>query len=314
MTLLLHLNDVDENRWAERFDEKLGGYPIVRRGEDYDPEDVRYIFVWRPHDNAFDGLDHLKVVLSYGAGVDALLHHPRLPADVPIVRFVDDELSQCMSDYVVAHVTMHHRLYTRYRADQKAHRWGPLYPHPAWKINVGVMGLGVLGKDAISRLKPLGFNLLGWARSPQDIIGVEDFSGPGQFDDFLARTDILVDLLPLTSETKDILNYQTFTKLRRGVLEGGPVIINPARGGHQVEGDIVRALADGTLGAASLDVFDNEPLAKNNPLWDLENCYITPHIASVSNPETGVNYFSKVLLDHEAGKPLVNVVDVARGY
>lgn len=314
MALLLHLNDVDENRWAERLAEKLGGYPIVRRGDDYDPSDVRYIFVWIPEDNAFEGLDNLKAVLSLGAGVDALLGHPHLPKDIPIVRFVDDELSQCMSDYVVAHVTMHHRLYTRYRTDQLAHNWTQLFPPPAWKINVGVMGLGVLGHDTISRLLPLGFNVLGWSRSAHQIDGVETFSGDAEFDNFLSQIDILVDLLPLTPETTGILNYENFSKLRRGVLDGGPVIINAARGKHQIESDIVKALVDGTLGAASLDVFVVEPLPKNSPLWDIENCYITPHIAAISNPETGVNYFSKALLDHEDGKPLINVVDVARGY
>lgn len=314
MALLLHLSDVDENRWAERLGEKLGDYPIVRRGDAYDPADIRYIFVWKPKDDAFDGLDNLKAVLSLGAGVDALMRHPHLPEGVPIVRFVDDELSQCMSDYVVAHVTMHHRLYTRYRAAQNAREWTQLYPPPAWDINVGVMGLGVLGQDALSRLRPLGFNLLGWSRSPKPLEGVQGFAGPDQFDSFLSQTDILVNLLPLTPETKGILNYQTFGKLRRGVLDGGPAIVNPARGGHQIEDDIVRALGDGTLGAASLDVFAVEPLPRESPLWSIENCYITPHIAAISNPETGVNYFSKVLLDHEAGKPLVNVVDVAKGY
>lgn len=314
MTLLLHISDGDENRWAECLSEKLNGYPVVQRGDEYDPNDIRYIFVWKPEKNAFEGLDNLNAVLSLGAGVDALLGHPHLPKGVPIVRFVDDELSQRMSDYVVAHVTMHHRLYTRYRAEQLAHNWTQLYPPPAWNINVGVMGLGVLGRDAISRLLPLGFNLFGWSRSAHKIEDVETFSGDAQLNSFLSQTDILVDLLPLTPETTGILNYKNFSRLRRGVLDGGPVIINPARGKHQIESDIAKALGDGTLGAASLDVFEVEPLPKESPLWDIKNCYITPHIAAVSNPETGASYFSKVLLDHESGKPLINMVDVARGY
>lgn len=314
MAMLLHLSDVDEARWAQRFGEELDGYPIVRRGDDYDPADIDYIFVWKPKDDAFDNLPNLKAILSLGAGVDALLKHPRLPDGVPIVRFVDEELSQCMSDYVVAHVTMHHRLYTKYRAEQDAHVWSQLYPPPAWKINVGIMGLGVLGQDAASRLVPLGFNVLSWSRSKRELDGVTTYAGEDQFDTFLGQTDILVDLLPLTPETEGILNYETFKKLRTGVLTGGPAIINAARGGHQVEDDIVRALNDGTLGAASLDVFQVEPLPKDSPLWDIGNCYITPHIAAISNPETGVYYFSKIVRDHEAGKPLINVVDRERGY
>lgn len=314
MALLLHLADVDEARWAQRLAEKLDGYPVVRRGDGCDPKDIEYVFVWKPAPNAFEGLTNLKAILSLGAGVDALVHHPGLPPGVPIVRFVDEELSQCMSDYVVANVTMHHRLATRYRADQNAHRWTQLYPPPAWDINVGVMGLGVLGQHALARLAPLKFNLFGWSRSEKSVAGVTTFAGPDGFDPFLEKTDILVDLLPLTAETRGILNYQTFRKLRREKLNGGPVVINAARGGHQIEADIVRALEDGTLGAASLDVFETEPLPPESPLWDLPNCYVTPHIAAISNPETGVNYFAKIIRDHESGLPLPNIVDTALGY
>ena len=311
--LLLHLSDVDEASWAGKLKAALAPYPVVRRGDDFDPAEVRYIFVWKPKPDAFDGLDGLKAILSLGAGVDALLKHPNLP-DAPIVRFVDADLSQRMSDYVVAHVTMHHRLYTRFRADQKARRWSQLYPPAASETTVGIMGMGVLGQDAAQRLRPLGFTLRSWSRTPKDVEGVEGFAGAETFDAFLAGTDILVNLLPLTPETTGILNYETFGKLRRGKLDGGPVIINAARGGHQREADIVRALEDGTLGAASLDVFETEPLPATSPLWDIENCYITPHIAAISNEATGVSYFSRIISEHEAGKPLVNVVDRKRGY
>nr|WP_295890129.1 glyoxylate/hydroxypyruvate reductase A [uncultured Devosia sp.] len=311
--LLLHLSDVDEASWAEKLRAELAPYPVVRRGDAFDPADVRYIFVWKPKPEAFDGLDGLKAVLSLGAGVDALMQHPHLP-DAPIVRFVDADLSQRMSDYVVAHVTMHHRLYTRFRADQKAKRWTQLYPPAAAETTVGIMGMGVLGQDAAKRLLPLGFTLRSWSRTPKAIDGVEGFAGMETFDAFLAGTDILVNLLPLTPETSGILNYETFGKLRRDKLDGGPVIVNAARGGHQREADIVKALRDGTLGAASLDVFEVEPLPASSPLWDIENCYVTPHIAAISNEKSGVAYFSKIIRDHEAGRPLINVVDRGRGY
>jgi glyoxylate/hydroxypyruvate reductase A len=311
--LLLHLSDVDEAGWTEKLRAALAPYPVVQRGEDFDPAAVRYVFVWKPKPEAFDGLTGLKAILSLGAGVDALLKHPRLP-DAPIVRFVDADLSQRMSDYVVAHVTMHHRLYTRFRADQKAKRWTQLYPPAASETTVGIMGMGVLGQDAARRLLPLGFTLRSWSRTPKAVDGVEGFAGVERFDAFLAGTDILVNLLPLTPDTTGILNYETFGKLRRDRLDGGPVIVNAARGGHQREADIVRALGDGTLGAASLDVFEVEPLPATSPLWEIENCYITPHIAAISNITTGVIYFSQIIRVHEAGRPLINVVDRDRGY
>ncbi|RUT28203.1 glyoxylate/hydroxypyruvate reductase A [Arsenicitalea aurantiaca] len=313
MALLLHLNERDETQWAEAFAVELGDYPILRRGDAFDPAEVEYIFVWKPTPDAFEGLSGLKAVLSLGAGVDGLLRHPTLP-DAPVVRFVDEELSECMSDYVVAHVAMHQRLHTRFMADQKARAWNQLYPASARTLTVGVMGLGVIGQHALGRLAPLGYTLRGWARSQKSIPGVTCFAGPETFDDFLSGADILVNLLPLTGETEGILNYETFGKLRRGVLEGGPVVINAARGGHQREADLVKALGDGTLAAASLDVFEIEPLPQESPLWGLENCYITPHIAAISNERTGVAYFSRIIAEHRAGKPLPHVVDRDRGY
>ena len=312
-TLLLHLADFDETSWARRFAAALPGHRVLLRSDGYDPAAIDYIFAWKPANDAFDGLVNLKAVLSLGAGVDALLRHPRLPGK-PIVRFVDADLTQRMSDYVLANVLMHHRLFMRFKEDQEARRWVQLYPPAAGETSVGIMGLGVLGQDAIRHLKVFGFKLRGWSRSPKAVEGVETFAGGGQFDAFLAGTDILVNLLPLTPETSGILNHETFSKLRRDGLDGGPVVINAARGGHQREADIVRALTDGTLRAASLDVFETEPLPAQSPLWALPNCFITPHIAAASSEKTGVAYFSKVILDHEAGKPLPNLVDVKRGY
>lgn len=313
MSLLLHLTDQDEAVWAERFRAALPGYRVLRRGDEYDPAEIEYIFVWKPAPDAFAGLTGLTAVLSLGAGVDALLTHPGLPPDVPIVRFVDDDLSQRMGDYVVAQVTMHHRLFTRYRADQRQRLWRQLYPPAASETTVGIMGTGAIGMRAIEMLRPLGFTLSSWSRTPRPLPGVAGHAGPGELDAFLGETDILVCLLPLTPETDGILNYDNFRKLRRR-LEGGPVLVNAARGGHQREADIVRALSDGTLGAASLDVFETEPLPPESPLWALDNCYITPHIAAISSPQSGVSYFSRVIRDHAAGKPLPNVVDRERGY
>jgi glyoxylate/hydroxypyruvate reductase A len=310
-TLLLHLSDVDEAAWARRYAEALPGVTVVRQSDSYDPKAVDYVFVWKPKANAFDGLGNLKAVLSLGAGVDALLKHPALP-DKPIVRFVDADLTQRMTDYVVAQVTFHQRLGTRFKRDQASRTWKQLYPPAAGETTVGVMGLGELGTDAADKLKALGFTVLGWSRSPKSIEGVETFAGD-DLDSFLGKTDILVCLLPLTPETTGILNYGLFQKLRRK-LDGGPVIVNAARGGHQVEADIVKALGDGTLGAASLDVFQIEPLPADSPLWALDNAYLTPHIAAISNIDAGVRYFSQIIRDHEGGKALPNVVDRGRGY
>ena len=310
-TLLLHLSDVDEGKWAEAYRTALPGVTVVRRDDAYDPAAIDYIFVWKPKPDAFDGLTGLKAVLSLGAGVDALLKHPALPA-APVVRFVDGDLTQRMSDYVVAQATFHQRLGTRFKRDQAARHWTQHYPPAAGETNVGIMGLGVLGADAAEKLRALGFGVLGWSRTAKTLPGMTTFAGD-ELDAFLGETDILVCLLPLTPDTTGILNYELFKKLRRK-LDGGPVIVNAARGGHQREADIVRALSDGTLGAASLDVFEAEPLSKDSPLWALDNAYLTPHIAAISNIDAGVRYFAGIIRAHEAGGELPNVVDRGRGY
>jgi glyoxylate/hydroxypyruvate reductase A len=310
-TLLLHLSDLDEAAWARRYAAALPGVTVLRQNDRFDPSAVDYIFVWKPKAHAFDGLTNLKAVLSLGAGVDALLKHSQLP-DCPVVRFVDADLTQRMTDYVVSQATFHQRLGTRFKRDQAARRWTQLYPPASSETTVGVMGLGELGTDAALKLKAVGFSVRGWSRSPKHVEGIETFAGAA-LDAFLAGTDILVCLLPLTPETTGILNYGLFKKLRRK-LDGGPVLVNAARGGHQLEADIVKALGDGTLGAASLDVFETEPLPVDSPLWGLDNAYLTPHIAAISSIDPGVTYFSRIIRDHEAGKPLPNVVDRARGY
>lgn len=315
MTLLLHLADFNERRWADGFAAALPGRRVVTRADAYDPAEIEYIFIWKPKPDAFDGLVNLKAILSLGAGVDALLRHPNLPSNVPIARFMDEALTQQMCDYVLQAVLSHHRLATRFLRDKTAKRWSQLYPSPAWNTTVGVMGLGSLGSEAIRLLKAIGFKTRGWSRTEHAIEGVETFAGEAEFDSFLSGTDILVNLLPLTAETNGILNYETFAKLRRGGLDGyGPALVNCGRGGHQREADLVRALTDGTLGAASIDVFETEPLPQESPLWDLDNVWFTPHIAGASTEKTGVAFFSRVIREHEQGVPLPNVVDRSRGY
>src|SRR5690606_38761434 len=149
-------------------------------------------------------------------------------------------------------------------------------------LTVGIMGLGVLGSDAARKLKVMGFNVIGWSKSKKSIEGVETFAGP-ELDAFLGKTDILVGLLPLTSETSGIFDAGLFSKLRRGGALGAPVFINAGRGGSQVEADLLKALETGTLKGASLDVFETEPLPSNSPFWTMDNVEMTPHSAADSD-------------------------------
>ena len=172
-----------------------------------------------------------------------------------------------MTEYVVLHVLMHHREQLYLRESQREKRWAPKSQWAAGAISVGIMGLGALGAHAAEMLKRIGFRVSGWSRSAKQIAGIQCFQGEREFDAFLRQTDILVGLLPLTADTRHILNRGVFEKLHRDSPMGAPVLINAGRGGLQNEADILSCLADGTLGAAALDVFEHEPLPADSPLW-----------------------------------------------
>ena len=191
---------------------------------------------------------------------------------------------------------------------------GELDQPAAREIRVGVMGLGVLGRDSATALRRLGFQVAGWSRTPTDLPNIECFHGQAMLDRFLAQTDILVCLLPLTPQTKGILSGELFDKLARDGALGGPVLINAGRGALQKEDDIVAALDNGTLAGASLDVFENEPLDPDSRLWSLPNVVITPHAAATSAPAALVPPIIEQIRNFEAGAPLENVVDPERSY
>jgi len=238
---------------------------------------------------------------------------PSLPK-VPIVRVAVADLTARMTEYVVLHVLMHHRQELYLRASQREKRWAPKAQWPASAISVGVMGLGTLGASAGIVLTRFGFRVSGWSRSRREIDGIECLHGEAQLDPFLRRTDILVCLLPLTPDTRHILNRRLFSKLSRNSPMGAPVLINAGRGGLQNEADILACLDDGTLGAASLDVYETEPLPADSPFWNHPKVVLTPHNAADTDPDEISRYVARQIELFEAGEALENVVDPARGY
>jgi glyoxylate/hydroxypyruvate reductase A len=233
---------------------------------------------------------------------------------VPLVRVAVGDLTGRMTEYVVLHVLMHHRQELYLRASQREKRWAPRPQWPANAISVGIMGLGTLGANAANALLHLGFGVSGWSRSPRQIDGIECFHGNAQLEPFLQRSDILVCLLPLTPETRQILNRGLLAKLKRNSPMGAPVLINAGRGGLQNETDILKCLDDGTLGAASLDVYATEPLPPDSPFWTHPNVVLTPHNAADTDPDEISKYVARQIERFEAGDALENVVDLARGY
>jgi glyoxylate/hydroxypyruvate reductase len=317
-TLALLIHGGTENwspaRWKRRFDEVCGDRRVWLLAEgNGDPADVHYAAVWKPAPGELAAFPNLRVIFNLGAGVDALMADTSLPK-VPLVRVAVGDLTHRMTEYVVLHVLMHHRQELYLRASQREKRWQPKFQWPASAISVGIMGLGTLGSDAADALRRLGFRVAGWSNSPKAIADIECFHGKGELDAFLQRTDILVCLLPLTPDTRHILNRGLFGKLNRTGPMGAPVVINAGRGGLQDEADILACLDDGTLGAASLDVYAKEPLPPDSPFWTHPKVVLTPHNAADTDPDEISRYVARQIARYEAGGALENLIDPARGY
>ena len=316
LALLVHggTENWSPERWKSRFDEVCKDRRVLLLPDAaFDPAEVHYAAVWKPAQGELAAFPNLRVIFNLGAGVDALMADSSLPK-VPLVRVAVADLTDRMAEYVVLHVLRHHRQELYLRACQREKRWQPRFQWPASAISVGIMGLGTLGTNAAEVLRRLGFRVSGWSRSPRQIDGIACFHGKAQLETFLRRTDVLVCLLPLTPDTRHILNRELFASLNRNSPMGAPVLINAGRGGLQAEADILECLDDGTLGAASLDVFATEPLPPDGPFWTHPKVVLTPHNAADTDPDEISKYVAHQIQRFEAGGQLENVVDPVRGY
>ena len=309
MTLIIK-PDLDHSRsWSDVFSEAMPEMPVRDWAVPGDVADIEYAFVWAPEPGTLRKFPNLKCIFSIGAGVDHLLKDPDLPYDVPIVRMVEPELTQGMTEYITMHVLRYHREVPTLEQQQRENDWHELIAPTAPSRKVGLLGIGVLGQDCARVLHALKFDLASWSRTPKQIEGVQSFHGATGLDSFLARTEILVCLLPLTAETEGILNRDLFSKLPRGAW-----LINAGRGGHQVEEDIVVALDNGQLAGATLDVFRTEPLPTDSPFWTHPRVTLTPHIASVTQQVSAIKQVVANIRRIQAGEVPLNTVDKELGY
>ena len=255
------------------------------------------------------GFANLKAIQSTWAGVNHLLADSNLPFDRPLARMVDQGLTVSMTEFVVLHVLDGARQGPRLRAAQRARQWLDLDPAAPGTIAVALLGLGTLGADAGTRLAALGFTVRGWSRSRKEIAGIESFAGDDGLKECLSGAQILVCLLPLTDDTRGILNAATFAPLARGA-----VLIHAARGAHLNEADLLVALQSGQLSRAVLYVFASEPLPGDHPFWRHPQVTVTPHVAAITRPGTGAADIVENYRRAMAGEPLINQVDRAKGY
>ncbi len=274
------------------------------------PEDIEAAVCWTAHDMAeLRRYPNLKLIISMGAGVDHLLRPPGPPPGIPVARLVDRLLTSAMSEWVLLNVLRFHRQDQAYRAQQAARVWDEL-PAPATEATrIGILGLGALGSDAAGKLGALGFQVAGWSRRPKALPGVQGFHGAAGLDAMLAGSHFLVCLLPLTPDTRGIINARTLALLPRGAF-----VLNAARGGHVVDAALLAALESGQVAGAALDVFEPEPLPADHAYWGHPRVVMTPHAASITIPASVAPQVVDNLRRAREGAPLLNLVDFAAGY
>jgi glyoxylate/hydroxypyruvate reductase A len=272
-------------------------------------EEIEFALVWRAKLGELRTYPNLKAIFSLGAGVDHLLRDPNLPKNVPIVRLIDPDLTRGMTEYLTQWALYYHRGMHAYRLKQSERNWEPKhYPYPSNR-KIGILGQGVLGKGAAQVFVDLGFDVAGWSRSEKNITGVKSFFGNDGLAPFLARTEILICLLPLTPETTGIINQDTLAHLPNGAF-----IINAARGAHVVDDDLLAALDSGKIAAATLDVFNPEPLDKDHHYWSHPHVNITPHVASLTNANTAASEIAVNIKRIQSGDQPLHIVNIKGGY
>lgn len=299
--------------WIQQFNRLTPEREVVEEPDGPADPSIRFAVVWKQRPGVLASLPNLKAIFSIGAGVDHIFRDAHVP-EVPIVRVVAEDLTMRMTEYVVWQVLDHMRQGRIYRDQQARKIWREPSQPAAADVTVGIMGLGVLGTDAAQKLRALGFRVAGWSRKEKQVEGVDCFAGEAQMPAFLSVSDIVVCLLPLTPQTRGVINRQTLSWMKRQTPIGGPVLINAGRGLLQVEADILEALESGALMAASLDVFETEPLPRQSPLWEHPRVFVTPHAAATSDPARLAPIMVRQMNDYDAGLPLSNLVDREAGY
>jgi glyoxylate/hydroxypyruvate reductase len=286
--------------------------PLLRRAL---PEDelvavpdksVDIALVATPPAGTFQKLGRPKLVQSLWMGVEKLLADPTYPRGVPLARLIDPGMVAAMTETVLAHVLDWHRHFYQYRAQQRERSWKRIDQRMASDRTVGLLGLGELGSDVARKLLALGFNVAGWSRRPRTIPGVQSFT---DLTAMLRITDALVCLLPLTPQTAGVLNARSFAMMRRGGC-----VINVARGAHLITRDLLGALDHGWLAHAYLDVFEPEPLPRDDLLWQHPGVTVTPHIAALTEPRTAVPKIAENVERVRRGEAPANLVDFQAGY
>jgi glyoxylate/hydroxypyruvate reductase A len=296
--------------WKATLQEQLAGYSVYLWDEDdFDKDAIDFAVVWMPPLGALASLRNLRCVFSVGAGIAHIVRDETYPRHVPVVRTVSEDLRRRMTEYITLHVLRFHRRLPEIEVAHATATWKQFVEPLAKDVTVGILGVGNLGAEAAGMLQHLGYKVLGWNRGGRAVEGVEVFSGADGLMDLLARSRIVVAVLPGTSETDDVLDRD-----RLGTMPRGSYLINVGRGECVVDDDLVALLRSGHLAGATLDVCRSEPLAPGDPLWSAPNLLITAHTASAIDPAIGGCVISGNILAFDAGDSVPGLVDLDQGY
>ncbi len=309
MALLIICTDRDLSPWVAALKNLKPDLDVRVYPEEGNLDDIEFVLCWKHPKGILKRYPNLKVISSMGAGVDHMFTDPDLPFNVPIVRIVDPELAQGMSEFVIGIILNQMRSLTQYHEHQKQKHWKAKRFQIAKNTQIGIMGLGVLGQDLARKLIAIGFKVAGWAQTPKSLDALNIYVGTEDFETFLSKSNILVCLLPLTKQTENILDKRTFSKLPENAY-----VINVARGEHVVDADLIEMIDAGHLSGATLDVFRKEPLPEAHAFWYHPKIAITPHIASLTNPVSVAPQIIENYNRCKAGQALLNEVSVKLGY